>query len=429
MGLIQFDFSGAVDADYGVTEAQIADLAPKLLDLQQEFVDVAPPFASLPRELLDGYTELRDDSPLGQIFRVANRLHDEVDAVVVLAGGGAYRGVQSLRDACCDPYHNELSRGGRGSKPRMYFTGNDLDNDASSALLHRLGRDLTAIDPVVRRWAMVVIDPAGETRERALALRQFLPAMEESLADDVAQWLPELLLPVTDQPSKLRDLAQAIGCKEIFPIPAAIDERFNVLSAAGVLPAAMLGLDCVQLLEGAAAMDEHFKTAPPETNLVLQYVAIHHLLQTQRGLDRRVMNVWGSALETFGLWHDQLLAGSGNQMLPLTTVSPRDGHHLDPANLQGKVVNHLIVQQHRADPWQVGHNDGDHDGLNALSDRKLPDLMTEAIADTDAALHAAGCPTTQLRMREIDTHTLGQLFQMLMLATTVESQLQRDGST
>ena len=47
-------------------------------------------------------------------------------------------GARALMEACCHPYHNELNRASRGSVPRMYFEGNNVDNDAAQGLLDLL---------------------------------------------------------------------------------------------------------------------------------------------------------------------------------------------------------------------------------------------------------------------------------------------------
>ena len=95
---------------------------------------------------------------------MANGIHHEIDAVAVLGIGGSYMGARALMEACCDPYHNELTRAERGSKPRMYFEGNNVDNDARNAFFIVFGvADMDRLSPrnvlplslsarVVERW-------------------------------------------------------------------------------------------------------------------------------------------------------------------------------------------------------------------------------------------------------------------------------------
>ncbi|HBJ35831.1 MAG TPA: glucose-6-phosphate isomerase, partial [Planctomycetaceae bacterium] len=136
MKMLRFDPSGSINAEFGVTNDQLKALYPRLMELRQEMVEVdAAQYASgevpadkqpldarfywLPQEMLDDYTKQREASELGRIFKVANSLVKDIDAVVVLGIGGSYMGARAMMDACCNPYHNELRRAGRGSKPRM----------------------------------------------------------------------------------------------------------------------------------------------------------------------------------------------------------------------------------------------------------------------------------------------------------------------
>ena len=185
MSLLRFDPSGSLDPDFGITQDQIDGLVETLDSLRQEMVvtdrqqyeggnipDEKQPldarFFWLPEQQLAAYESDRQGSELGRIFRVANGMHDEIDAVVVLGIGGSYMGARAMMEACCDPYHNELSRGARGSKPRLYFEGNNVDNDASAALLCRLAAGGYGDSEAEKRFAIVVISKSGGTMEAAV---------------------------------------------------------------------------------------------------------------------------------------------------------------------------------------------------------------------------------------------------------------------
>ena len=154
---LRFDRSGAIDAAFGLEERDIAAAIPELEAVRQELgARVAGSaagsadggFIGLPERLLREYLEDRQSSDLGRIFRRANHMQSFADRVVVLGAGGSTFGARSIMDACCQPYWNELSRGDRGSKPRMYFAGDSFDNDATQSLLYLLGghRDHIATD-------------------------------------------------------------------------------------------------------------------------------------------------------------------------------------------------------------------------------------------------------------------------------------------
>ena len=384
-------------------------------------------FFELPERLLAEYREDRGASELGRILATAARLRETVDRVVVLGIGGSYMGARALMEGCCHPYHNELSRGERGGVPRIYFEGNNVDNDATQGLLDLLGRGAPA-KKIDDRWAIIVISKSGGTLETAVAFRQFLSALEQSVGGDKEQ-LAQLVVPVTGDDSKLDRLTKSFGCQESFPVPDGVGGRFSILSAVGLLPAAVMGLDVVKLLEGAAAMNEHFRTAPPQENIVQRHIAVATLLESGQNVWTRVLSMWGKNLEAVGLWYDQLLAESLGKhelgALPLTVVNTRDLHSRGQQHQEGrrdKLITNVIVDNYRRDPLPVGESKWNQDDLNDLASKTLPDIMAAAIAGTNQAYRDVARPTTDIHLPAVDEASLGQLFQMLMIATIVEGR-------
>lgn len=283
MSLIRFDYRGALHPGYGVTKQLVSSQSEKLAALRDEvlasFAEQPPgSYFSLPQQQLAAYAATRELSDLGRIFAVANSLHDHLDAVVVLGNRESLSGPRAVFQACCDPYHNEQSRAARGSKPRMYFGGDSFDNDSSAALAERLVAGGYGDSPADRRWAIIVIDHAGDHGETEVALQRLLEILRKQLGQSATTWLPRLVIPVTALDSPLRQLAREIGCNEVFEFPEHLADLHSVLSNAGLLPAAMLGLDCMRFLQGAVAMNEHFLTARFDENVVLQFVAVSHAL-------------------------------------------------------------------------------------------------------------------------------------------------------
>ena len=444
--LLSFDPAGVFDPVHGLAAGDLAEFGPSLDRARREVLEADATayrerkvpaekdpldhgFVDLPERLLTEYRQLREQSELGRIMATSTRLKRAADRVVVLGIGGSYMGAKALLEACCQPYHNELSRADRGGNPRIHFEGNNVDNDASQGLLHLL--KYGTAESMDHKWAIVVISKSGETLETAVALRQFLAALRAHCGGHDEQ-LAQLVVPITGERGRLAELAQAIGCppQETFSVPDGVGGRFSVLSAVGLLPASIMGLDVIKLLEGAAAINEHFRTAPPDKNVVLQYVGAAHLLETRRGADIRVLSVWAKGLEYAGLWYDQLLAESlGKRELgatPLTTVNTRDLHSRAQQHQQGrrdKLFTNVIVDRWRFDPLAIGSSELNQDGLNDLAAKTLPDLMSAAIQGTNEAYREDGRPTCDLHLPACDEWSLGQFFQMMMLATVVEGRL------
>ncbi len=373
-------------------------------------------FFDAPEQLLNEHRELLD-----QVLSAGDRLAKEVDRVIVLGIGGSYMGARALFEACCHPYHNELSRQRRGGRPRIYFEGNNVDNDAVQSLLDLVDGD--------DNWGIIVISKSGGTLETAAAFRIFLESLRNSCGGDQEK-LRRRVLAVTGRTGRLRDLANALGCRDVFPIPEGVGGRFSVLTAVGLLPAAVMGLDVQRLLDGAVAMNEQFRTAPPLKNPPLDYAGVSQLMETRRGATIRVLSTWGKGLEALGLWYDQLLSESlgknGQGATPISVVNTRDLHSRGQQHQEGrrdKLITNVIADGAHRDPLALQPSDLDQDHLNSLAGKTMPELLDAAFTGTNQAYADDFRRTATIRLPRLDEASLGQLFQMLMIATVVEGRL------
>ncbi len=407
-----------------VAEREMQQVPPELQPLDAGFID-------LPQKTLDAYRRKGEASDLGLVFKHASRLREQTDRVVLLGIGGSYLGARALIDALCSSYHNELPPEKRLGTPRVYFAGNNVDNDAFQDLLDLL--ENTCVDPEVReeRWGIVVISKSGGTLETAAAYRLLRRSAAEYYGSR-SERLRQLIVPVTGSSGKLRDLCRADGYADadVHTIPDNVGGRYSVLTPVGLLPAAVMGLDVRALLLGAAAMTRRFLEEPFERNPVLQYAAVNHLMTEEYGKPIRVLSIWSKKLEGVGLWYDQLLAESlgkrGRGPTPLTAVQTRDLHSRGQQHQDGardKVINNLVVRNPRHPPVTIGMADHNEDDLNALNRKGLPDLMQAALAGTNQAYFEAARPTADLIVPTLSEHTMGQLLQLLMLATVIEGRL------
>jgi glucose-6-phosphate isomerase len=378
-------------------------------------------FYSLPDNILSEYRTDRDESELGQILKTANRLQSSVEAIVVLGIGGSYMGTRALMDACCEPYYNELSKAERGGRPQLYFAGNHLDNDALQGVLGRL----RAVTPE-GNWGIIVISKSGETLETAVALRTLLDLLKQQCHHD----LPNFVIPITGETGSLNQMAAELGCTSVFRVPEGVGGRFSLFSAVGLLPAATIGLDVVQLLQGAADMNETFRTAELSSNPPLDFALAAYRLQLQGDVSIRVLSVWEQAFASLGMWYDQLLSESlgkdGQGMTPITMVNTRDLHSRAQQHQAGRndkwIVN-LSTRKSHTDQLNIKKSTSDVAGLNDLAGVTLGELSAAARQGTNRALCDVQRPTADIVLERGDEYGLGQFFQMMMLATVVEGKL------
>ena len=383
-------------------------------------------FIDLPARLLAG-----EDGLLERMETAAKMLSEQIDRLVVLGIGGSYMGLRALFEALCDRYHNELTRDARGDVPRLYFEGNNLDNDTMGSLLSLLASECTDSQDVADRWGIIVISKSGGTLETAAAFRIFREALESYYGPESTE-ATKLVIPVTGEVGKLRELSNARGYEQTFPIPDGVGGRFSVFTAVGLFPAAVLGMDIRAMLQGAADITELCRIKPLGENPVLDYVATCHLLERDHSMDIRVLSTWGNRLEAAGLWYDQLLAESlGKQergATPITVVNTRDLHSRGQQHQEGKrdrVINNVTITHPSSSPIALPKADKsyDQDQLNRIAGKTIPQLLQAAIAGTNKAYQDDSRPTTDIKLPQLDAYTMGQLLQMLMLATVIEGRL------
>jgi glucose-6-phosphate isomerase len=388
-------------------------------------------FIDLPQKLLDGFRRKPDASELGKVIRLANRLKESVDRVVVLGIGGSSLAGRALFESLCHTFHNEMPVKLRMGKPRVYFEGNSLDTDAFQDLLELL--ENTCIDPEIHdeRWGLVVISKSGGTLETAAAYRA-LKAEAARFYGANSDELRRNIIPVTGAAGRLRDTCKAEGFTDddILTIPENIGGRYSVFTPVGLLPAAVMGLDVRALLLGAATMTRRFLEEPFERNPVLQFAAVNYLMAEELKKPIRVMAVWSKKLEAVGWWYDQLLSESlgkgGRGATPLTVVQTRDMHSRGQQHQEGmrdKLINNIIVKQGKHAPMTIGMADRNEDDLNQFSRKTFADIQDAAFRGTSEVYEEAARPTADIILPALTEHTIGQLLQMLMLATVIEGRL------
>lgn len=388
-------------------------------------------FIEFPQQLLNEYDRDASGSLLGKIIEAGQILKEELDRLVVLGIGGSYMGMRALFEGLCDPYHNEQTRELRGNIPRLYFEGNNVDNDATQSLLKLLSTQCKDSTDINQRWGVVVISKSGGTLETALAFRLFREALEKYYGSDSGE-STRYVIPVTGETGKLRDFSEERGYPITFPIPDGIGGRFSIFTAVGLLPAAAMGIDIVELLRGAAEMTDRFQNSSIGDNPVMDYTAVCHLLEKHSGLKTRILSTWGKPLEAAGLWYDQLLAESiGKEekgALPLTVVNTRDLHSRGQQHQEGtpdKLITNIFIEKPNDDVLKVPkfEENRNQDQLNKFAGKTMPEVLRAAFDGTNKAYADVKRPTADIVFPELNAHTLGQFFQMMMLATTLEGRL------
>lgn len=299
-----------------------------------------------PAEVLADYGTNRMSSELFSVLARARRIRESIDRLVFVAAGPPHHVMRILFETCCHPFHNHLERGERGGRPRLFFAGNDFDGDAIAGLLD------------------VVSGPPAAVRDDLLD-RVGIVAIDDGERDGTVRGAVDLLRPAVDRSGVLPEERLAeLTAPGISPF-----------TAATLLPAAIVGIDVVRLLEGAVAMNDRFAEAPPSTNPVafcLWPTPAARGVSLHCGESRRLAAV--------ASWLEALRAG--------------------PSRSEATVA--VSIGEPRRDPLL------DHHGVSW------------------AARATHGRDVAAIQMPRLDEHAVGQLLQMLAIATVVGRRLDAD---
>ena len=203
---------------------------------------------SVPRRLLRGYEERRDDSPLGHVFTTANAMHDWIDALVVIGRPETTVMTRALIDALVEPHRNEMSRARRGSKPRIYFIEPSPDDESAASLQNHLAQ--TCGHAMGRAAMLEIIEPDQTSLERGVAdhWRQFID--RQPGRGDMPNDVTLDLRIETDNGST------------------------HPLGVATLLPCAMVAIDCVKLIDGAMRISDGLIVGNPPSDLLVGLLEI-----------------------------------------------------------------------------------------------------------------------------------------------------------
>ena len=136
-------------------EREMRNVPPEMQPLDAGFID-------LPQATLDSHRRKGDASDLGRVLKLATRLREQVDRIVFLGIGGSYLGAAPSSRRCCSRYHNELPPETRLGVPRIYFEGNNADNDALAEPARSTANHLRRSRPARGALGVVTIGKTGD---------------------------------------------------------------------------------------------------------------------------------------------------------------------------------------------------------------------------------------------------------------------------
>lgn len=337
-----------------------------------------------------------DKEEFARIQAAAKKIRSDSDVLVVIGIGGSYLGARAVIELLGSADHKLAP-----NKPEIFFAGNGLSTDAMGDLIDYLeGKD----------WSINIISKSGTTTEPAVAFRVFKGLLEEKYGKEEAR---KRIYATTDaHKGALKGLADAEGYEE-FVVPDAVGGRYSVLTAVGLLPIAVAGVDIEALMAGAAeAMDVLAK--PGADNIAWQYAAARNALY-DAGKSVELLVGYEPSFRFFAEWWKQLYGESegkdGKGLLPASVEFTADLHSMGQYIQQGqRILLETVVKFSKSRRTITIPNDPDNvDGLNFLSGKPLQFVAEQAMRGTLLAHVDGGVPNLVVEADARDERTVGQL--------------------
>ncbi len=360
-----------------------------------------------------GWLELPTAEETEEIARIraaAKRIRENSDVFVVIGIGGSYLGPRAAIELLQGANHNI----GKGKGvPQVFFAGNGLSTRAWNELKRLLdGKD----------FSIAIISKSGTTTEPAIATRALRTMLIEKYGAEEAN---ARTYAITD-PNKgaLRQMAMEEGW-ETFVIPPNVGGRYSVLTAVGLLPMAVAGIDPMEVMAGAVEAKKEYDLRSFE-NPVWLYTAARNLLY-RNGKCIEILESFEPGFKMMGGWWQQLFGESegkdGKGIFPVTAEFTADLHSLGQMIQQGErnIFETMVRFDAPEEKFVIGGDEKNLDGLNYLEGKTLDFVDEQAFLGTLAAHVDGNVPVITVDMGELNAKKLGEMFYFFELACGVSA--------
>ncbi|MBO5420572.1 MAG: glucose-6-phosphate isomerase [Clostridia bacterium] len=333
-----------------------------------------------------------------EIKKAAEKIRNDSEVLVVIGIGGSYLGARAAIEFIKSQNYNLLRKGA----PEIYFAGNTISSDSLNELVEIIGD---------RDFSVNIISKSGTTTEPAVAFRIFRDMLEKKYGKEGAA---QRIYATTDaRKGTLKSLSDTLGYKT-FVVPDDVGGRYSVLTAVGLLPIAVAGIDIDTIMQGAADAMKAYSVADIANNDCYKYAAIRNLLY-RAGKKIELMVSYEPSFTMMNEWFKQLFGESegkdGKGIFPASVVFSTDLHSMGQYIQEGErtLFETVVVFDKSKTEVEIKEEDGDFDGLNFLANKNLSFVNRKAFEGTVLAHTDGGVPNIVLEVEKMDEYNLGYL--------------------
>ena len=356
-----------------------------------------------------------DKEEFARIKKVAEKVKNDSDVLVVIGIGGSYLGARAVIEAMNSPFVNSIPDD-KARNPKIVFVGNNLNPDYINDVINFIGdRDLS----------INIISKSGTTTEPAIAFRIFREFLENKYG--LAEARSRIYVTTDKEKGALKKLSETEGY-ETFVIPDNVGGRYSVLTAVGLLPIAVAGINIDKLMLGALYAQNKYADDNLKYNDCYKYAVARNILYTRKKNIELLVD-YDPRLHYFIEWWKQLYGESEGKNLkgifPAGVEFTTDLHSMGQYIQEGKRTlfeTVLNIEKSRTD-ITIKNDEDNLDGLNYLVGKTLDYVNKKAMEATIEAHVDGDVPNILISMEKLDEENLGQLIYFFELACAMSGKI------
>ena len=353
-----------------------------------------------------------DKEEFARIQCAAKRIQKSSDLLIVIGIGGSYLGARAAIEFVKSPLYNNLKK----DTPDIYFAGNNISSTALTELLSITeGRD----------FSINVISKSGTTTEPAIAFRVFKDLLVRKYGVEGAR---ERIFVTTDKArGTLKHFSDEAGY-ETFVVPDDVGGRYSVLTAVGLLPIAVAGIDIAAMMAGAATAREAYAEGELAKNDAIRYAAYRNIF-ARKGKTTEILVGYEPFQLMLNEWWKQLYGESEGKnhkgLLPDSVIFSTDLHSLGQYIQEGQrnLFETVLDIKDAGAEFVIPHDEANVDGLNFIAGKKLDFVNKTAMLATLIAHNDGGVPNLVIELSDRTAASFGYLVYFFELACAVSGYL------
>ena len=353
-----------------------------------------------------------DKEEFARIKKAADKIKSDSKALVVIGIGGSYLGARAAIEFCKSQNYNLIKK----DTPNIYFSGNSISGQTLAETVE-LVKDLD--------FSINVISKSGTTTEPAIAFRIFRELLVEKYGEEEAA---KRIYVTTDKcKGTLKELSDEKGY-ETFVVPDDVGGRYSVLTAVGLLPIAVAGIDIDKMMQGANAARMDYSVCDIEKNDCYRYAALRNALYNM-GKSIELMVAYEPDFTMMNEWFKQLFGESegkdGKGLYPASVVCSTDLHSMGQYIQEGERLmfeTSVVFTNPKAD-ITIKEEEKNSDGLNFLAGRTMNFVNRKAYEGTTLAHVDGGVPNILIELDAMNEYAFGYLVYFFEKACAVSGYI------